>query len=151
LNLPVIHLDNEYWQPDWAKPHHDDWVKKQEHLISQETWIADCIIMSNLERWFGAADLIVFLDYNRFVCIASVLKRQRSKRIGFPKYLHEPSVFSKEFLRYCNYIWKYKRSHRPIVLETQFLFSQKPFVKIKTRRELRTLYETIASKGGETI
>ena len=36
LHLPVIHLDQLYWQPGWVKTERDEWVKKVGDLIARE-------------------------------------------------------------------------------------------------------------------
>ena len=35
-NLPLIHLDMEFWRPNWEQTPRDEWIEKQTQLIKQE-------------------------------------------------------------------------------------------------------------------
>ncbi len=35
-DLPLVHLDVEFWRPNWEKPPKEEWIKKQTGLISKE-------------------------------------------------------------------------------------------------------------------
>jgi adenylate kinase family enzyme len=37
--LPLIHLDVEYWRPNWEKTPKDEWIAKQPEVLSKEKWI----------------------------------------------------------------------------------------------------------------
>jgi hypothetical protein len=82
--LPLIHLDVEFWKPNWVMPTTDEWIKKQRDIVSKEKWIIDGNHCSTMELRFKTADLIIFLDFNRFVCLFSLLKRNGydASRIG---------------------------------------------------------------------
>jgi len=75
LALPVIHLDKEFWNDGWIKTPKEAWYKKQQALISAPEWIIDGNFGSSLELRLDKADTVIFLDFNRIVCICSVLKR----------------------------------------------------------------------------
>lgn len=34
--LPLIHLDVEFWRPNWEQPPKEEWIKKQMELTSKE-------------------------------------------------------------------------------------------------------------------
>ncbi|EOX4485752.1 AAA family ATPase, partial [Vibrio alginolyticus] len=75
LNLPVHHLDQLYWKPNWVKTPKDDWIKIQKGLCESECWIIDGNYQSTLDIRFGACDTVIFLDVNRYTCIYRALKR----------------------------------------------------------------------------
>ena len=39
--LPLIHLDTEFWQPDWKITPREEWRAKVAELITREAWIMD--------------------------------------------------------------------------------------------------------------
>ena len=135
----LIHLDNEYWQPGWVKTPRPEWILKQEKLISGEKWIVDGNYESTMELRFKAADLIVFLDINRFTCIWSAVKRTGKKRSDLPDYLEEPCVFNKEFFDFCKWIWSYPKKGRNIVLDLHEKYAEKEFLHIKKRKDIKKL------------
>jgi len=75
LKLPVIHLDKEYWKKDWEKTPKEEWRKKVNAFVSGLEWILDGNFNSTLEIRINKADTVIFLDYNRFVCLFGVIKR----------------------------------------------------------------------------
>ncbi len=75
IPLPIIHLDQEYWQPDWNEPEKEVWHEKVRQLSLQEKWIMDGNYGSSLDIRLQKADAIVFLDYATMSCIYRVSKR----------------------------------------------------------------------------
>lgn len=78
---PVIYLDKECWQPGWTYPPQEEWEKKNREYISGREWIIDGNHHETLEMRVEAADLILFFDINRLLCIYSVWKRHGHKRV----------------------------------------------------------------------
>ncbi len=33
-SLPLVHLDVEFWRPNWEKPPKEEWIKKQTELFN---------------------------------------------------------------------------------------------------------------------
>jgi len=73
--LPLIHLDNEFWNPNWEKTPRDEWIKKQETAVVNDQWIMDGNYNSTLGLRFATADLVIFLGISRIRCLMSVLGR----------------------------------------------------------------------------
>ncbi|GAB0150938.1 hypothetical protein [Marinobacterium sp. BA1] len=68
LNLPVHHLDQLYWKPNWVKTPKEDWIKIQKGICDSECWIIDGNYQSTLDIRFEACDTVIFLDVNRYTC-----------------------------------------------------------------------------------
>jgi len=105
-HAPLFHLDNEYWKPGWVATGKEEWVDKIKKMMEGEQWIIDGNYNSSLELRYQAADLILFLDMNRFVCLYSAWKRHGKKRSDLPEYLEEKK--DKEFLEFLLWIWNFK-------------------------------------------
>ncbi|GKU30522.1 AAA family ATPase [Clostridium folliculivorans] len=135
--LPLIHLDVEYWRPNWENPAREEWIKQVIELTSKERWIIDGNHTSTMELRFKAADLVIFLDINRFVCLARVLLRNGKKRSDTPEYLEEK--FDKAFLRFCKGLWSFSKTRRHVITDLHKKYPDKPFFVIHTRREKKRL------------
>lgn len=133
LNLPVIHLDKEYWKPNWVKPEHDEWVEKLEKLLNQERWIIDGNYRSTLKQRVEKADMIIFLDYDRKVCVNSVLSRIEENEGKVRDDLSEGCIetFDPDFLKW---VWDFPIKYRPEILDV-LNSSNKEVVILKTRNE----------------
>ncbi|EJI1382244.1 MULTISPECIES: DNA topology modulation protein [Vibrio] len=132
LNLPVHHLDQLYWKPNWVKTPKDDWIKIQKGLCKSECWIIDGNYQSTLDIRFEACDTVIFLDVNRYTCIYRALKRTllSSKRPDLAEGCDER--FDIEFIKF---LWDYPKKSKPLIMD-----------KIKT---LTRNKRVIIAKSGE--
>lgn len=135
--LPLIHLDVEFWKPNWEKTLKDEWIKKQMDFIAKDKWIIDGNHCSTMELRFKTADMIIFLDFNRFVCLFSILKRNGTKRSDMPQYLEEK--LDSEFLQFCKRMWNFSKTGKIAIMELHKKYPDKPFVIIKSRSKLKKM------------
>lgn len=136
-SLPLVHLDVEFWRPNWEKPTKEEWIKQQTELISKEKWIIDGNHSDTMELRAKSADLILFLDINRFICLVSVLKRHGKKRSDMPEYLEER--LDMEYLRFFKGLWNFPKTRKPIIMDLHKKYPDKTFFVIKSRRKMNTL------------
>ena len=81
LDIEVTHLDRVYWLPNWEKKPVDFCEEITKELVLKDEWILDGNYIQTLETRLQKADLVIFLNVNRFICIHSLFKRKRlSKR-----------------------------------------------------------------------
>ena len=117
LDLPVIHLDDLFWQPGWVEPDRDEWEALNRELVQGERWILDGNYGGTMEIRLAAADTIVFLDPPPLLCIWRVTRRRwGGSRPDLAAHLDE-RVGARAFLAFVAYIWRYRRTRRPIVEE----------------------------------
>ncbi|SBT16602.1 topology modulation protein [Marinomonas gallaica] len=114
LNLPVHHLDQLYWKPNWIKPSKADWVKIQERICDGEHWIIDGNYQSTLDIRLEACDTVIFLDVNRYFCIYRALKRAflSSERPDLADGCDE-----KIDIKFIKFLWEYPKNSKPVIIE----------------------------------
>ena len=134
--LPVIHLDMIFWLPDWQQMPKDEWVANIEAMTQNESWIIDGNYGGTMETRFSAADLVIFLDINRCLCLYRVLKRRNKNRPDFPDFLEEKPDW--EFLKW---IWNFSKINRGIILQLHEKYPNVTFVTIKNKKELERYME----------
>ena len=132
--LKLIHLDVEFWRPNWVKTPKEEWVEKQMDFVSTEKWIIDGNHTDTMELRFKATDLVIFLDINRYVCLSSVILRNGKKRSDTPPYLKEK--FDKEFLDFCKALWSFSNTRKKTIMDLQKKYPEKPFIIIDSRRKM---------------
>lgn len=109
LGVPVIHLDEHFWQPGWVETPQHVWRQVQRELLAGKRWVADGNYGSTLELRLSRVDTVVVLQPPRWVCIAGVLRRtllQRDRQQA-PGCTHRVTV---AFLRW---VWRYPTDSRP--------------------------------------
>jgi adenylate kinase family enzyme len=115
-NLPVIHLDKEFWQPGWIESPKDEWRIKVGQLIRADEWIMDGTYDNSLDIRLPRADTVFFLDYPRRRCLWRSLKRIASNlgnvRVDMGRGCPEKVDFS-----FFKWIWNYRRNRYPKIYE----------------------------------
>ncbi|MBU3142707.1 hypothetical protein [Clostridium sp. CF012] len=137
MDLPLVHLDVEFWRPNWKKPPKEEWINRQMELTSKEKWIIDGNHTDTMELRFKAADIVIFLDINRFVCLVSVLLRNGKKRSDTPPYLEEK--LDKEFLHLCIGLWSFSKTRKRTIMNLHKKYPNKPFFVIDSRAKMEKL------------
>jgi adenylate kinase family enzyme len=144
LGLPVVHLDKEFWSPDWTEPPKDEWREKQQKIFSQPEWIADGNYGNSIEMRLEKADTVIFLDINRFVCLISLFKR-RVKFFGKTRPDMAKGCPEKMDFVFLKWVWQYPSKTRPQILKK--ISAHKNLIIIKNRRTLKNFISEIEMKN----
>ena len=89
LGLPVIHMDQLFWEGNWEAVPESDYLAKHEEVIKGDQWIIEGYIDAKMSNRAQAADLILYLDYSGLRCAWQVIKRwlkhRKKAAPSFPK------------------------------------------------------------------
>ena len=75
LNLPLIHLDQIFWLPNWTPLEKPVFKEKLIEELKKDRWILDGNFASTLKLRLEYCDHVVFMNYPAWLCILRVLKR----------------------------------------------------------------------------
>jgi adenylate kinase family enzyme len=97
--LPIIELDNIFWQPGLAAMPRGQWITVQQNLIEKDAWIMDGDLgpYDAVEVRLRTADTIIFLDFSVLRCAWRALRRSH-ERIDFWLWLVSYKYRSRPFL-----------------------------------------------------
>ncbi|MEC5320572.1 hypothetical protein VSX61_16775 [Brenneria populi subsp. brevivirga] len=116
LALPVVHLDRLFWRPGWTKPAASEFRVSVAEALKGSRWISE----GNYHRRtfdlrLPNADLIIWLDTPRLVCMKRVVLRSlRNKpRPDLPEGCAEK--IDAEFAAFLRYVWRFDRDERPAI------------------------------------
>lgn len=82
--LPVVHLDNLWWQADGSHISREEFDRALDELLAGESWIMDGNYSRTYEVRFRACDTAIFLDYPEDVCMAGIAARVGQQRPDMP-------------------------------------------------------------------
>lgn len=86
LNIPAIHLDKHFWNADWTERYsREDFKIVSGEFSNGNEWIIDGNYRSSIEHRFERSDVIIFLDYPKWLSILRVLKRVLNRKQPFDK------------------------------------------------------------------
>ena len=75
-NIPVLHLDSVHFKPGWVERDDRESNEIVKNFMSDNTsWIIDGNYRNIAPDRFESADQLIFLNYNRFICLTGVIKR----------------------------------------------------------------------------
>lgn len=94
---------------------------------------------NSLDIRIPAADAVIFLDINRFVCLFSVIGRHGKARPDIPNGCAEK--FDKEFLEFLKYVLSFPKKNRRKIFDILSEYPEKPVIIVKTRKEANELAE----------
>jgi len=75
IDLPLYHLDQYYWKPNWTETPKEEWEPIVKDLASKEKWIIDGNYGGTMDLRFERADVIVYMDIPTIKCLVRVIGR----------------------------------------------------------------------------
>jgi len=140
--LPVIHLDNIFWKPNWQPTPREEWEKTVAELVRRDSWIMDGNFGGTRELRIRASDTVIFLDIPRLICLYRVIKSaitfRGKNRPDMAEGCHEK--FDREF---AGWVWNFPKRSRGRILEQMKEFPEKRFVILRSSRQAeRFIQET---------
>ena len=111
LDIPVVHLDKLFWKPGWVETPPEEFDRKLAKELEKPKWIMDGNFNRTMPERVAKCDTIIYLDYNRLVCLWGVIKRNLTNRGKVRPDMGEgcPERIDFEFLKW---VWNYNRDKR---------------------------------------
>jgi len=138
---PLIHLDYHYWQPGWVPAPRDEFIAKMERWVQGERWIIDGNYKGTMELRFAAADLAIYLDPPPLLCVWRAVRRHGKPRPDMRPDVIESSVFTKEFIKFCGHIRRFRKDSTPQILALHEKHPEVQFLHLRSRKAVRELIE----------
>jgi len=73
--IEIIHLDQEYWKPNWVESTEEEWRATISEIVKDDQWIMDGNYSGTWDLRIPRADTIIFIDQPTYVCLYRVIKR----------------------------------------------------------------------------
>ena len=148
LNIPVHHLDKEYWLPNWERPDNDVWEEKVKSLVKEPSWIMDGNYIDTLDIRLNEADLVIMLDIKRSVCVASVIFRNIKGHFVKRTDINEgcKDAFNKNFFNFISWVKAFKTSYYSKLINLCIEYPQIDIKLFTTRKGARKFIEEIKSQ-----
>jgi adenylate kinase family enzyme len=136
LDIPVVHLDAEFWRPGWERTPQNEWEARIDELVRGESWIMDGNFGGTRERRIRAADTIIFLDLPRMLCLYRVAKRA-VRYYGRNRPDMAEGCDEKLDLEFLLWVWNYPNSGRVRTLRDLAKTEGKRVIVLKSRKAVK--------------
>lgn len=136
LDIDYLHLDKIVYKFSWDSPCFDDLKCEVDSFLKKEKWIMDGNFLNESVNRFQECDTIYFLDINRFVCLTSVIKRNRKykgkKRESRSDFCDEKITFSYLKWVFFDFYRTSRKEIKRIIKEN----SDKKIIIFKNRKQI---------------
>lgn len=141
--LPVVHLDQIFWSPgDWKHLDRPEFDRLLQLELEKPRWILDGNYNRTLDMRLEKCDTVIYLDYNRFVCIFGWIKRVIS---NWGKAREDMASGCNEWLdpEFLRWIWNFNKTNRKRYHAMLAEQSGKTIYIFKNRRQLNDFMKSI--------
>jgi len=137
LCLPLLYLDKIQFTANWSERNRPEALAMVEHFLEQEHWVIDGTYPEFLlQRRLEEADQILFLDFNRFICLRQAFCRYLSCRGTVRESVSEGCIerFDREFFRWL--IWDGRSRKRVLAFRSIIRNWPEKTVVLKNRKQV---------------
>lgn len=135
LDLPVIHLDREYWRSGWIEPPKAEWRAHVAELVKSDRWIMEGGYGDTLSLRLPCAEAVIILDFPIWRCLWRVIMR-RFQYIGRARPDMTEGCRERLAPSFLLYILRYRRDTRPSVL-AQLRGFERRIITLRTPRAVQ--------------
>lgn len=141
--LPVVHLDKIYWSPgNWQHLSPEEFDRLLALELEKPRWILDGNFNRTMALRLERCDTVIYLDYNRFICIFSWLKRVIS---NWGRARSDMAPGCNEWLdpEFFRWLWNFNRQYRKKYHQILSQLDGKEVYIFRNRRQLKKFLESI--------
>lgn len=142
--LPVVHLDQLFWNSDRTTVTREVFDQRLEKALAEECWIIDGNYQRTMERRMEQCHTVFFLDYPVETCLEGVRSRFGKPRPDIPW------VETEEDQEFLSLIREFPEKSRPAIITLREKYPRKHWVVFHTREEAEAYllgYTQAAPKG----
>lgn len=118
LKLPLLHLDKLWHATDYSPTAREHFqCQVADFMVSHEAWLIDGNYANRLPQRLAQADLVIWLDFPRWLCLYRVLLRSfqarflGKKRPDMAEQFRER--FDRAYLEFLQFVWQFPQKTRP--------------------------------------
>ena len=144
LQLPLIHLDQHYWKPNWIETEPETWITIVKELAQKEQWIIDGNYGGTMDVRLSRADTIIYLDISTTKALYRILIRTfihyGKTRRDMPA--NCPERFSWQFI---HYVANFNRTRRDKIFQKLKALPKKKNIQIlKSNKDIDLFLSSVA-------
>ncbi len=138
LQLPLIRLDEIQWVSDDETLTREVFDQKLVEVLDQECWVMDGNYGRTLPRRLERAELVIWLDFPRHICLYRVIKRYliyhgRKNPLGNPDHID---------FAFLQFIWNFDRENQEKFQSFREHYKDRvPFEKLESPKEVAIFRE----------
>ena len=134
--LPVVHLDKLFWHSGWVESTREEIDEKILRELQKEKWIIDGNYMRTMPMRMAHCDTVIFLDFNRAVCVWGILKRYLTN-LGKVRSDMPEGCVEKIDWEFFVWVWNFNKTKREKIYRMLNEAERIETIVLKNRRAVR--------------
>lgn len=137
LDLPIFHIDKYFFEKGWIERDHDHFLQDVKEVVKTENWIIDGNGMRSLEMRYSQADLAIYCNFPRFLCLYRIFYRWIST---FNKAKEDGPEGSKNSVswRLVKYLWKFNAKYKAQIDGLKKKYPDVEFLELGSKTDLKS-------------
>ena len=142
IGLPVIHLDQLWWQTGWQNVTMAEFDSRLAMALNMDQWIIDGNYSRTMEARLTKCDTVIYLDFGRWECLLGMCQRILSDRGKVRPDMPAgcPERFDWEFVKW---IWNFNENNRVQNYTWIARAKHAEAVVLKNRKEVRAFLNSL--------
>lgn len=139
--LPLTHLDKYFFVSGWVERDNKEFMVIQESITKSNAWIIDGNNIKSLETRWKEADLVLYFNYNKIICLFRLIKRLFAKDKNIQDRANNcPEVLR---LKLIKYMWTFENRVVNIIDNLKANYPSTKFIEITDEKTLRKVKDMI--------
>lgn len=136
-NIPIHHLDKHFYEANWAEREYQEFLDIQQAIVNEDNWIIDGNSTKSLEMRYAKADLVLYFNYPKWLCLYRIFKRLFVK----DKELDDRADSCKETVRWSliKYMWGFENRVKNLIDNLSAKYPEVKFIEVANGKDLRKL------------
>lgn len=145
MKVPLYHLDKYFYVGGWVERDYQEFINIQQCMVNQDAWIIDGNSLKSLEMRYARAQVCLYFNFPRSVCLLRLIKRYFVKN----RAIDDRAEGCQEALRWrlIKYMWtyEYRQNYRLLHLinDLKVRYPQVKFIEIKNADDLEKALNSI--------
>jgi adenylate kinase family enzyme len=150
LNLPIVHLDKLFWEPDWAEPDAEQFRDRVREAVAGDTWVCEGnYARRTFDLRLPRADLVIWLDTPRLTCFRRVLLRTLGNQ---PRPDRADGCEERLDIEFLKFVWTFDRGYRQGIEAVRLKVGpQVPVLHLRGKREVTAFVEGLPAVNGGQV
>ena len=142
LGLPVVHLDQLWWQEGWEHVSREEFDKRLDLALSMDRWIIDGNYSRTIQTRLPKCDTIIYLDFSRWACLLGMCQRVLGSwgKVRPDMSAGCPERFDWEFVKF---IWNFNKNNRVLNYTRIAKSKHAKAIILKNRKEKKAFLESL--------
>lgn len=128
LGIPVHHLDRHMFEQGGKKRDKQEFIETQKSMIDEKAWVIEGCSFSTFEMRFAKADVLIYFQFSRFVCLWRLFKRL----FNYKKDFGGLRTINWDILKYT---WNFDKEKRARIEELRAKYPKTEFLIFRTQKD----------------